>query len=89
MEENTKWFRRHRNLVRSLKPFKFRLLASNMEKIVNNQGLQHLAEKVFWNLDVENLKKCTQINHSCKQILQNPLFCLNKFNDLSKDNQNE
>ena len=58
-----------------------------MEKIVNNPGLQHLAENVFWNLDVENLKKCTQIKHSCKQILQNLLFCWKKFNDLSKDNQ--
>ena len=60
-----------------------------MEKIINNPGLQHLAEKVFWNLDVENLKKCAKINHSCKQILQNPLFCLRNFNGLSKENQNE
>ena len=60
-----------------------------MEKIINNPGLQHLAEKVFWNLDVENLKKCAQINHSYKQILQNPLFCLRNFNGLSKVNQNE
>ena len=60
-----------------------------MEKIINNPGLQHLAEKVFWNLDLENLKKCAQINHCCKQILQNPLFCLRNFNGLSKVNQNE
>ena len=60
-----------------------------MEKIINNPGLQHLAENVFWNLDVENLKQCAQINYSCKQILQNPLFCLRKFNGLSKENQNE
>ena len=60
-----------------------------MEKLINNPGLQHLAEKVFWNLNLENLKKCAQINHSWKQILQNPLFCLRKFNGLSKENQNE
>ena len=41
-----------------------------MEKIMNNPGLQHLAENVFWNLDVEDLKICAQINQSCKQILQ-------------------
>ena len=60
-----------------------------MEKIIKNPGLQHLAEEVFWNLDVEDLKICAQINQSCKQILQNPIFCLSKFEHLSKENQNE
>ena len=45
-----------------------------MEKIIKNPGLQHLAEEVFWNLDVEDLKICAQINQSCKQILQNPIL---------------
>ena len=58
-----------------------------MEKIFNNPGLQHLAEKVLWNLNVEDLKVCAQINQSCKQILQNPIFCLAKFKDLSKENK--
>ena len=39
-------------------------LASKMEKIFSNPGLQHLAEKVFWNLDAEDLKICAQINQS-------------------------
>ena len=26
-----------------------------MEKIISNQGPQYLAEKVFWNLHVDNL----------------------------------
>ena len=60
-----------------------------MEKIVYNPGLQHLAEKVFWNLDVKDLKNCAQINQSCKQILQNPIFCLRKFENLSKKNKNK
>ena len=60
-----------------------------MEKIISNPGLQHLAEKVFWNLDVEDLKICAQINQSCKQILQNPIFCLRKFEHLSKENQKD
>ena len=44
-----------------------------MDTIINNPGLQHLVEKVFWNLDVEDLKICAHINQSCKQILQNPI----------------
>ena len=58
-----------------------------MEKIINNPGLQHLAENIFWNLDVEDLKICAQINQSCKQILQIPIFCLRKFEHLSKKNR--
>ena len=58
-----------------------------MENIITNPGLQHLAEEIFWNLDVKNLKNCAQINQSCKQILQNPIFCLRKFEKLSKKNQ--
>ena len=60
-----------------------------MEKIISNPGLQHLAEKVFWNLDVEELKICAQINQSCKQILQNPIFSLRKFENLSKESQKD
>ena len=60
-----------------------------MEKIVSTPGLQHLVEKVFWNLDSEDLKICAQINQSCKQILQNPIFCLSKFENLSKKNKED
>ena len=58
-----------------------------MEEIMNNPGLQHLTENVFWNLDVEDLKICAQINQSCKQILQIPIFCLRKFEHLSNKNR--
>ena len=60
-----------------------------MEKIIRNPGLQHLAEKVFWNLDIEDLKICAQINLSCKQILQNPIFCLSKFEHMTKKNKED
>ena len=61
-----------------------------MEKIVNNPGLQHLAEKVFFNLNVKDLKMCARINQSCQQILENPMFWLRIFGDiLSKEDQNE
>ena len=56
---------------------------------MNNKGLQHLAENVFWNLEAEDLKICAQINQSCKQILKYPIFCLSKFEHLSKKNQRD
>ena len=58
-----------------------------MEKIISNPGLQHLAEKVFLNLENEDLKICEQINQSCKQILKNPMFWLKKFRCLSKESK--
>ena len=60
-----------------------------METIITNPGLQHLAEEVFWNLDIEDLKICAQINQSCKQILKYPTFCLSKFEHLSEKNQRD
>ena len=60
-----------------------------MENIINNPGLQHLAEKVFWYLDVEDLKICSQINEACKRILSKPMFWLEKFVSLSKENRKD
>ena len=53
-----------------------------MEKIFSNPGLQHLAENIFWNLDVKDLKICVMINQSCNQIFKHPFFCLRKFHSL-------
>ena len=58
-----------------------------METIISNPGLHHLVEKVFWNLDGEDLRICAQINQSSKQILQHPIFFLRKFRGLSKKNR--
>ena len=60
-----------------------------MENIINNPGLQHLVEKIFWNLDVEDLKICAQINQSCKQILTNSMFWLGKLGGLSEKSQKD
>ena len=60
-----------------------------MEKIISNPGLQHLAEKFFMNLDVEDLKICTEINQSCKQILEDAMFWLRKIGGLSKESQKD
>ena len=58
---------------------------SPMEKILYNPGLVHLAEKIFVNLDEENLDVCGQINQSMKQIIANPIFWLRKISALHKD----
>ena len=40
-------------------------------------------------MNVEELKICEQINQSCKQILEYPMFWLRKFENLSKENQKD
>ena len=65
-----------------------------MLKILNNPGLQHLVENIFFNLDVEYLQICGLLNQSSKQIFdgpmfQEPMFWLNKFRYLSEENQND
>ncbi len=61
---------------------------SPMEMILNNPGLQHLAENIIDNLKYKNLEICRGINQSSKQILDyqmdKPLFLLRKFERLSK-----
>ena len=60
---------------------------SSLENILNNPGLIHLAENIFGNL--EDVKFCRDINQSSKQILDNPMLWLQKFGNLSKDNQKD
>ena len=62
-----------------------------MEKIINNPGLQHLAENIFLNLNYEDLKKCQLINQSASQILDNPMFWIKELfqKGLSKENKKE
>ena len=50
-----------------------------MENIINNPGLQHLTEKILWNLNYEDMEACRLINKSCKQILEDPFFWLRRF----------
>ena len=64
------------------------------EKILNNPGLQCLAENIFLDLDVEHLQICALLNQSSKKILdgpmfQDPMFWLRKFGSLSIENQND
>ena len=64
---------------------------NKFEKILNNPGLQHLAENIFDNLNYDDLEICQGINQSSKQILdyqmEKPMFLLKKFRNLSKKNQ--
>ena len=53
--------------------------ASPFEKILNNPGLQHLAENILDNLNFELLDVCRGINQSLKEILDNPMFWLRKI----------
>ena len=58
-----------------------------MEKIINNPGLQHLAENIFLNLNGEDLKACQLINRSANQILDNnPMFGIRKCIQLGRIN---
>ena len=62
---------------------------SPFQKILNNPGLVHLAENIFGNLDYEGIEIYRDINQSSQQILDNPLFWLRKFGQLSKENQKD
>lgn len=62
---------------------------SPLEIILNTPGLVHLAENIFNNLDHDSVKVCQDINQSSKQILDDPMFWLRKFGNLSKENQND
>ena len=62
-----------------------------MEKIINNPGLQHLAENIFLNLNYSDLKKCQLINQTASQILNDPMFWIKELirKGLSKENQKD
>ena len=48
-----------------------------MENLTNNPGLQHLAEEIFYSLNIESLENCFEVNRLWRQIL-NPSFWLKK-----------
>ena len=60
-----------------------------MEKIINNPGLQHLSENIFWNLSYEDLQKCQTLNQFCKEILESSLFWLKIFIRRGMSEQNQ
>ena len=66
---------------------------NTLEKILNNPGLQHLAENIFDNLMYNDLEICQGINQASKQIIDyqmnKPMFLLKKLRNLSKNNQKD
>ena len=69
----------------------FVIVKNSLENIINNPGLQHLAENIFSYLNYKDLESCQRINTSSKLILANPRLWLNKFiqKGMSKKNQND
>ena len=96
-KQNFEGFREQiQNLIEEKNIFKRYYLSKNdntLEKILNNPGLQHLAENIFDNLKYEDLEVCRGINQSSKKILDyqmgKPIFWLKKFENLSKENQKD
>ena len=62
--------------------------SSPMEQFLKNPGLVHLAENIFNNLNDADVEICQNINQISKEILDNPMFWLRKFGNLSQKNQN-
>ena len=61
--------------------------SSPMEQFLENPGLVHLAENVFSNLNDADVEICRNINQNSKDILDNPMFWLRKFENLTQKNQ--
>ena len=49
-----------------------------LETLINNPGLQHIAENIFQYLDQHSLLKYRLVNSSWKRILDQPIFWLKK-----------
>ena len=49
-------------------------LGNMLELFINSPGLQHIAEKIFQNLDKKSLLKLRLVNSSWKRILDRPMF---------------
>ena len=54
-----------------------------MDTILNNPGLQHIAEDIFLNLDEKSLtNNCTSLNQNAKKIINRPMFWLKKLSQM-------
>ena len=64
---------------------------SVLENFMKNPGLQHLAEKIFLDLDYQVLETCGKVNKTFQQFLDDPMFWVKRFarKGLSKKNQDD
>ena len=58
-----------------------------MDSIINNPGLQHIADLIFSCLNVKDLNSCQKVHSSWKRFLENPIFWLKKCTGISIENQ--
>ena len=59
-----------------------------MQNIIENPGLQHLAETMLTFLDKSSIASFQLVNRDCKNIVDDPLFSLKKLaqlDNVSKD----
>ena len=56
--------------------------SENMNEIIKNPGLRHIAEDIFRCLDKkQDLLNCRLVNNSWKEIVDQPIFWLKKINE--------
>ena len=62
-----------------------------MDQIIKNPGFQHLTEKFLLNLPIKDVISLQSVNKNLKEILDDPMFWIKKWNlkGLSKKNKND
>ena len=50
-----------------------------MDSITSNQGLQHIAEKIFMPLQFKDVLKCRLVNKFWKEVIDQPMFLIKKL----------
>ena len=58
-------------------------VVSNMDLLTKSVGLHHIAERIFANLDHENLLMCQEVNGFWRNVLDNPKFWIKKCKEVS------
>ena len=60
------------------------LIINIMEDIIRNPGLQHIIESALVFLDKKSIASFRSLNHDCKNIVDNPTFCLKKLSQVEE-----
>ena len=50
-----------------------------MDSIASNQGLQHIAEKIFMPMKFKDVLKCRLVNKFWKEVIDQPMFLIKKL----------
>ena len=65
------------------------VVKESLENVINNPGLQHLAENIFSYLNYQDMTACQLINNSCNLIISNPRFWINKLVQMGMSMENK